>query len=64
MQPIVSIPDDSVPQGMPVVEGTVVPSEETLPQTGESSSLPYVMAGAGLILFGLLMRRRSAKNAE
>lgn len=70
-EPDVSVPDGDIPQGTPpvvpgtVVPGTVVPEEDqpTLPQTGEANKLPYVLAGAGLILFGFWLRRRaSVKN--
>ncbi|MEJ8303646.1 collagen binding domain-containing protein [Saccharibacillus sacchari] len=66
--PQVDVPDNSVPQGTPpvvpgtVVPGVVVPEGEqppTLPQTGEESKLPYVLAGAGLIAFGFWLRRRA-----
>ncbi|CAM4393480.1 LPXTG cell wall anchor domain-containing protein [Saccharibacillus endophyticus] len=76
-EPEFYVPDGDVPQGTPpvvpgtVVPGTVVPNNEAdvpqdvpmLPQTGEESKLPYLFAGIGLILFGLVLRRRaSMKN--
>lgn len=76
-EPEVSVPDGDVPQGTPpvvpgvVVPGTVVPNTEgdvpqdvpTLPQTGEESKMPYMLAGLMLILFGLALRRKaSTKN--
>ncbi|WP_179218786.1 collagen binding domain-containing protein [Saccharibacillus sp. O23] len=70
-EPETSVPDDGVPQGTPpvvpgtVVLGTVVPeSQPTLPQTGESSRAPYLLAGAALLLAGLWLRRRAARSGE
>lgn len=42
--------DDTIPLGNPPVD--------KLPQTGESSPVPYYVAGLGFALIGLLMRSR------
>ncbi|OWA36200.1 hypothetical protein B9G55_10145 [Saccharibacillus sp. O16] len=75
-EPETSVPDGDVPQGTPpvvpgtvvpgtVVPGTVVPQEQpTLPQTGESSKAPYILAGAALLLLGLVLRRRASRSGR
>ncbi|OMD44306.1 hypothetical protein BSK52_01895 [Paenibacillus odorifer] len=46
----IAVVDDTIPLGNPPVD--------ELPKTGESSPVPYYVAGLGFALIGLLMRNR------
>jgi LPXTG-motif cell wall-anchored protein len=46
----IAVVDDTIPLGNPPVD--------ELPKTGESSPVPYYVAGLGFALIGLLMRSR------
>ncbi|MBY3622380.1 LPXTG cell wall anchor domain-containing protein [Acinetobacter sp. CUI P1] len=46
----IAVVDDTIPLGKPPVD--------ELPKTGESSPVPYYVAGLGFALIGLLMRNR------
>lgn len=56
----IPVNDDPIPKGtVPTNPSnpTSTPDVDRLPQTGESSNMPFWLAGSGLLLFGLLMRR-------
>lgn len=56
----IPVNDDPIPKGtVPTNPSnpTTTPDVDRLPQTGESSNMPFWLAGSALLLFGLLMRR-------
>lgn len=56
----IPVNDDPIPKGtVPSNPSTPTstPDVDLLPQTGESSNMPFWLAGSALLLFGLLMRR-------
>ncbi|MDN4619370.1 collagen binding domain-containing protein [Paenibacillus sp. PsM32] len=56
----IPVNDDPIPKGtVPSNPSTPTntPDVDRLPQTGESSNMPFWLAGSALLLFGLIMRR-------
>ncbi|MFD3261357.1 LPXTG cell wall anchor domain-containing protein [Paenibacillus lentus] len=57
-------PEDQPPTAKPdVTEKIDQVSLDTLPKTGESSSLPYYIAGLATAIVGFVFRRKSKKSS-